>query len=146
MKKFKFTLQTVYNLALSTDKQQKMALKKIEDEIAMLNNELEEMKTAYLSSKERCQEEMQNGISSEDLAQYSIYFESQINAMITQKEKIIRAEEERERIIQARVKTRKEIKTLEKLRQTQYEEYMAEMQKQDELEVGDVVSFKLASK
>ncbi len=146
MKKFVFTLQTVYDLTTSTEKQQKMKIRQLEDEIIRLNKELEDMKEAYLSAKERCAEEMKQGLHSDKLAQYGIYFEDQINSMIAHKQKIVETEAEREKWMEARVETRRELKTLDKLREAQYEEYQAEQKREAEKEISDIVAFKASNK
>ncbi len=146
MKKFVFTLQTVYDMALSTEKQQKLQIKRLEDRLRQLNEELSRMKEQYLDVKERCAKEMERGMASEELAQYSLYFESLINRMIEHREQIARAEQEKEIWVQRRIQTRKEIQTYDKLRETQYEEYLHEVKREEEKEIGDLVSFQVASK
>lgn len=146
MKKFKFTLQSVYELSLSTEKQQQIQIKKLEDTLARLRYELEELKVAYLDGKDRLAEEMKKGLSSDKLSQYNVYFENLINTMISKKESILRVEEEREKWIQKIIETRKEIKTMEKLRDAQYEAYLFEERQESEKEIGDIVSFNVASK
>lgn len=146
MKRFTFTLQAVENLTLSTEKQQKTRIKQIEDYLSRLRIQLEQMKEAYLDAKERCAEEMKIGLSSEVLAQYSAYFESLIQSMIQQKEKILRSETELDEWLQKLVQTKQELKTLEKLKETQYEQYLLEEKQEAEKEIGDVVSFNVASK
>lgn len=146
MKKFKFTLQSVYELSLSTEKQQQIQIKKLEDTLARLRYELEELKVAYLDGKDRLAEEMKAGLTSDKLTQYNVYFENLINTMISKKESILRVEEEREKWIQKIIETRKEIKTMEKLRDAQYEAYLFEERQESEKEIGDIVSFNVASK
>ena len=63
-----------------------------------------------------------------------------------QKQSIALAEKEREKIIEALVAIRKEIKSLESLREKQYEEYLAEEKREQEQAIGDVVSYQVASK
>lgn len=146
MKKFAFTLQTVMDMTLSTEKQQKIQLRQLEEALRQLRIELERMKSDYLTAKERCAEEMQKGLSSEKLAQYNVYFESLIHAMIVQKDRILCREREREEMMNALVETRKELKTLEKLRDQQYEAYQVEVRMEEEKEIGDTVSFQVASR
>jgi flagellar export protein FliJ len=145
MKKFSFTLQSLFRVTLSMEKSQKVALKKIEDMIAGLKQELEHMKDAYFNSKQQCAKDMQKGVSGEMVAQHSLYFESLINAMIAQKDHIIQAEEEREKRLTELIKTRRKIQTLEKIRESQYFEYLEEVKREEEKEIGDLVSFQVIS-
>ncbi|MDR1620030.1 MAG: flagellar export protein FliJ [Clostridiales bacterium] len=146
MKRFTFSLQAVYNLALSTEKQRKTRLARVEAELIDLRAGLNRLKERYLDAKEECAAEMQKGLSSDRLQQYSIYFDSLFNAMVIQKEKIVIKEREREKCVRALIETRREIKTFEKLRETQYEEYLAEERKEAEKDIGDVVSYRVAAK
>lgn len=146
MKKFKFTLQSVYELSLSTEKQQKIRLRQLEDALAELRYQLEQLKTAYLDGKDRFAEEMKKGLTSDKLSQYNVYFENLINTMIATKERILRTEEEREQWMQKIIETRKEIKTMEKLRDAQYETYLFEERQEAEKEIGDIVSFNVSTK
>lgn len=146
MKRFVFTLQTVYDVALSTEKQQKVQIRRLEEQLRQLNEELNAMKEQYLDAKERCAKEMETGLASDRLAQYSLYFESLIARMVEHKEAIISTEKERERWMQMRIQTRREIRTYETLRDAQYEEYLLEMKREEEKEIGDLLSFQVSSK
>ena len=146
MKKFVFTLQTVYDLALSTQKQQKIQLKRIEDRLARLMADMGRMKASYLDAKDNVTQEMAHGLSGERLMQYNAYFEGLINTMVIQKENILQAEAEHDRWMAERIKTRREIKTLEKVRDAQYEAYRQQERLEDEKQIDDLVSYRAGVK
>ncbi|MDL2289336.1 flagellar export protein FliJ [Clostridia bacterium OttesenSCG-928-F22] len=144
MKKFVFSLQSVYDIVLSEEKQLKLRLKQLEDRLSWLNAELDRLKEAYLDGKEECAREMQKGMGTDKLAQYSHYFESLMNTMILQKDNIIRTEAEKAKVTEERIGVQKKIKTYEKVRERQWEEYRMEVKKEEENEIGDLVSYRAA--
>lgn len=146
MKKFVFTLQAVYGIALGNEKQQKALLKKAEEKLRALNAELMALYEAREEAHRRCALEMQQGTGATRLNQYSAYLESLEEAIEKKKQSIREAEKERERIIAALVEARKEVKTLENLKERQYEEYLEEVKREEEQAIGDVVSYQVAAK
>ncbi|HMM31341.1 MAG TPA: flagellar export protein FliJ [Clostridia bacterium] len=146
MKRFVFTLKAVYDIAVSNEKQQKNLLRKIEDRIRFLYGKLENMLSELSDSRARCASDVDAGTDALRLAQYARYFESREELIAAQKQSIALAEKEREKIVEALVAIRKEIKSLESLREKQYEEYLAEEKREQEQAIGDVVSYQVASK
>ena len=142
MKKFVFTLQSVYNVTQGEDKQLKMQLKNLEDRINYLQGELEKLKMQYLDSKEECAREMEEGMGAEKLSQYSHFFESLTNTMILTKDNILQAEQEKEVVIQKRVVVQRKLKTLDNIRDRQWEEYQQDLKREEENEIGDLVSYR----
>ncbi len=146
MKRFAFTLKAVYDIAVSNEKQQKNLLRKIEERIRFLYGKLESMLSELSDSRARCAMDVDAGTDALRMAQYARYFESREELIAAQKQSIALAEKEREKIIEALVAIRKEIKSLESLREKQYEEYLAEEKREQEQAIGDVVSYQVASK
>ncbi|MGI6175467.1 MAG: flagellar export protein FliJ [Christensenellales bacterium] len=146
MKKFVFTLQSLYGVTLSTEKQQKLQLKKTEARLVWLEEGLEKMKSEYLEYKVRCAKEMEEGISADELSQYNIYFDCLFNLMVEQKDHILRTEAERDRCRAALVKTRRKVQTLEKVKESQYEAYLQEIKIEQEKDMGDLVAYRAAAR
>lgn len=146
MKKFVFTLQAVYGVTLSEEKQQKLEIKRLEDLLARLRAERDEAQNAFMESKVRCACELEKGMPKDKLNQYSLYFESMINMLELLRENILRTEAERDQWIQKRIKTRNKLKTLEKIRDAQLEEYKIELRKEEDKDIGDLVSYQVAAK
>ncbi len=146
MKKFAFTLQAVYDIALSNEKHQKGLLTRIEDKLRSLREALEKMTQNLADSRARCASDINAGTDAVRLAQYSRYFESLEDLIAAQKQSIALAEKERNKIVDALVSIRKEIKSLENLRDRQYEEYLADVKREEEQAIGDVVSYQVTVK
>jgi flagellar export protein FliJ len=76
----------------------------------------------------------------------SYYFSDTNQAIRGQKEKIRVARVERDKARQDLVQTRKEIKTYDKLRDSQYQQYLMDQKIEEEKVMGDLVSFRAAAK
>lgn len=146
MKKFVFTLQAVQDIALADEKQKKALLRRIEERIRTLTAALEEMYERRKDAQVQCAKDVDEGTDALRLAQYARYLESLAELIEAQKQSIALAQKERDKVVEALVKTRKEIKSLENLRERQYEEYLAEVKREEEQAIGDVVSYQVASK
>lgn len=146
MKKFVFTLQAVQDIALADEKQQKALLRRIEERIRTLTAALEEMYERRKDAQAQCAKDVDEGTDALRLAQYARYLESLAELIEAQKQSIALAQKERDKVVEALVKTRKEIKSLENLRERQHEEYLAEVKREEEQAIGDVVSYQVASK
>lgn len=146
MKKFVFTLQAVQDIALADEKQKKALLRRIEERIRTLTAALEEMYERRKDAQAQCAKDVDEGTDALRLAQYARYLESLAELIEAQKQSIALAQKERDKVVEALVKTRKEIKSLENLRERQHEEYLAEVKREEEQAIGDVVSYQVASK
>ncbi|HWS28704.1 MAG TPA: flagellar export protein FliJ [Clostridia bacterium] len=146
MKKFVFTLQAVYDIALSNEKQQKNLLKRIEERLRSLRLALDRMLERKEEARIQCAKDVDEGTDAIRMAQYARYFESLDDMISAQKKAITAVEGEREKVVAALVEIRKEIKSLENLKEKQMEEYRDEVKREEEQAIGDVVSYQVASK
>lgn len=146
MKKFVFTLHAVYDIALSNEKQQKNLLRRIEDKLRALREALAGMLEQRKEARAQCARDVDEGTDALRLAQYARYFEGLEDRIAAQRRSIALAERERGKIVEALVGIRKEIKSLESLKEKQYEEYLAAVKREEEQAIGDVVSYQVASK
>ncbi|MEL7608598.1 MAG: flagellar FliJ family protein [Bacillota bacterium] len=146
MKKFVFTLQTLYDVTISEEKQLKLKMKKIEERLTALVNGQRELERRFSDAKTRSAKEMLQGVSSDRLVQYGRYFEYLTDAMRAQQKKIHQTENERARCLQEQIAIKKKIRTYEKLRKSQYEAYLQEAKLEAEKEIGDIVSYQTATK
>lgn len=146
MKKFTFTLQTLYDVTISEEKQLKLKMKKIEERLTALLNGQRELERRFSDSKTRASKEMLSGVTSDRLNQYSRYFEYLTEAMRAQQKKIQQAESERARCLQEQITIKKKLRTYEKLRKAQYDSYLQELKLEAEKEIGDIVSYQTAMK
>jgi len=146
MKKFKFTLQPVYNYKLTVEKLQKAELRKAQQALQELLDEEKRLIKAWDDNERSLEEALQSG---EDIAsalsEHDAYFRYLRDALIEIRKLIVKAEEV-VRLCQERlILTMKEIKTYLKLRDEQYQAWMKEVQAEDAKVMDDLVSFKVIS-
>ncbi len=143
MKKFAFTLQGVNDIALATEKQLKIEMQRIMERLRRVILEIENTQSELSALKARCLQLMRLGdMDSQTLVQYEHYFEKLEAALQVLKQTKMQIEREKEKCLQAQIENRKELKTLEKLREKQYEEYLSELRREEEKAIGDLVAFR----
>ena len=145
MKKFVFTMHSLWEITLSSEKQIKIRLKRIEQKLNELSKELDEMNQVHANTKMKYLSAVQKGTHPDTLTQYVRYFDKLNHLMDMQREKITKVEKDKQKCMEEQINIRKELKTLEKLRDNQYAEYLLEMKKEEEKIIGDLVSYKVAA-
>ncbi len=141
MKKFVFTLQSWYDMQLSIEKQQKLELKNIEAEMMRRHQELEQLNADFEKASGEYCTAVSKGVTAPCIKDYGQFFDSLKASMAAVQAEIVRLEREREQRMQKLVHTRKEIKLLDKLRESQYAEYQENVKKQHNKFVDDLVSY-----
>lgn len=145
MKKFKFTLQSVYDYKQTVEKQQKAAVARAEGELRLL----EEQEIRLIEDFARVGElrertlERRVGIIRE-LADFEGFFLSNREQRDEVAARIVRATEIRDNCREQLIETMKEIKGYEKLLENQLLAYKKELADEEEREISDIVSFKSA--
>ncbi len=142
MKKFSFTLQAVYDIALDMERQRKLEMQRIEARLQAIVKELIETKATLHNTKKECQQRMASGIDAPKLIQYDQYCDRLRATISILQQNKARVEREKEKCLLAQIENRREIKTLEKLREKQYEEYLLELRREEEKEIGDLVAYR----
>ena len=143
MKKFAFTLQAVEDITLATERQLKLEMQKIEERLRQTLRRIEETKAERAGAANRCALQMRtNGMDAETLVHYGHYLEKLDAILDVLYEEKARIELEKEKCLQRQIENRKELKTLEKLRKKQFEEYQAEQRREEEKTIGDLVSYR----
>lgn len=142
MKKFAFTLQAVYDIALDMERQRKLEMQRIEIRLQAVVRELIETKAALTNTKRECQQKLSHGIDAPNLIQYDQYCDSLRATISVLQQNKVNIEREKEKCLQAQIENRREIKTLEKLKDKQYEEYLLELRREEEKEIGDLVAYR----
>lgn len=146
MKQFVFTLQSLYDMKIKVEDQQKIQMKRIQDKQRGLIDELNVFKKTFDITKEKFNMRLNEGAQTDELAQYSQYF-TDINSLIMlQKENIAQVEKEKQKLLEAQIEIKKEIKMLNKLRENQYEEYLQEVKLEEEKIMGDIVCYNVITK
>ena len=144
MKKFKFTLQALYNYKLTVEKLQKAELKRAQQALQLLLDEEQRLLRAWVENERSLEEALQKGENvGAALTEHDAYFRYLRDALIEIRKKIIRAEEVVRQCQDRLILTMKEIKTYLKLRDEQYEAWTKEVQMEEAKEIDDLVSFKV---
>jgi len=144
MKKFKFTLQALYNYKLTVEKLQKAELKRAQQILQELLDEEERLLKAWDDNEISLEEALRNGENvATALSEHDAYFRYLRDALIEIRIRIVKAEEVVRECQERLILTMKEIKTYLKLRDEQYQVWMKEVQAEEAKEIDDLVSFKV---
>jgi len=146
MKKFKFTLQALYNYKQTVEKLQKADLRRAQLALKELLDEEERLLCAYADNERSLERALrENTDVSTALIEHDAYFRFLRDALIKLRERIVKAEEVVLKCQERLIITMKEIKTYNKLREEQYHRYLKEIQAEEDKEMGDLVSFNVIS-
>ena len=144
IKKFKFTLQALYNYKLTVEKLQKAELRRAQQALQELLDEEQRLKNAWLDNERSLEEALRKGENVGDaLIEHDAYFRFLRDALIAIRKQIIKAEEVVRQCQERLILTMKEIKTYLKLRDEQHQAWMKEVQAEEAKEMDDLVSFKV---
>jgi len=146
MKRFKFTLQALYNYKLTVEKLQKAELQKAQNALRELQDEEQRLLRAYADNERSQEEALKRGVDiAAELSKHDVYFRFLRDALIAIREMIVKAEEVVRKCQERLIITMKEIKTYLKLRDEQYQAYLKEVQTEEAKEIDDLVSFNVIS-
>ena len=146
MKKFKFTLQPLFNYKKTVEKMQKAELRKAQEALRELLDEERRLQQAYLDNELSLERALRENINvGQALSEHDAFFRFLRDALKELRERILKAEEIVRECQQRLIVTMKELKTYKKLRDEQYFSYLKEMQAEEEKEMGDLVSFNVIS-
>jgi len=146
MKKFKFTLQALYNYKLTVEKLQKAELKRAQQALQELVDEEERLLKAWDDNESSLEEALRKGENvATALSEHDAYFRYLRDALIEVRAKIVKAEEVVRECQERLILTMKELKTYLKLRDEQYQAYMKEVQAEEAKTMDDLVSFNVIS-
>jgi len=142
MKKFKFTLQAVYNYKLTVERLQKAELRRAQQALEELLNEEERLLKAYADNERSLEEALKKG---DDivaaLSEHDAYFRYLRDALIEIRKLIVKAEEVVRQCQERLILTMRELKTYLRLRDEQYQLYLKEVAAEEAKEMDDLVSF-----
>lgn len=144
MKRFKFTLQSLYNYKLTVEKLQKAELSKAQQALQLLLNEEQRLIQAYANTELSLEEALRKGENIvAALTEHDAYFRFLRDSLVEVRKKIVRAEEVVRKCQEKLIITMRELKTYDKLRDEQYAAYRLEVQAEEAKEMDDLVSFKV---
>ena len=146
MKKFVFTLQALFDYKITVEKQQKAELKKAQQALRELLDEEQRLLNAYAENERSLERALRENINvAAALSEHDAYFRFLRDALKELRVRIVRAEKIVSECQARLITTMKEIKTYNKLHDEQYQEYLKEVQSEEEKEIGDLVSFNVVS-
>ncbi len=146
MKRFEFSLQSLNDIALAVEEQLMLKMQKIREQLNAIQSAIEVTRKELSCIQQNCAEDLECGVCSDKLVSYSQYFEKLSDAIEILEEKRLKAEQEKQKCRKEQIENKKELKTYEKLRQRQYEEYLVELAREEEKNIGDFVSYQTSIK
>ena len=142
MKKFVFTLQSLYNYKLTVEKMQKAELRKAQIALKELLDEEQRLLRAFAENERSLEKALrENTDVINALIEHDAYFRFLRDAIIEVRQRIVKAEEVVRKCQERLIITMKELKTYVKLRDEQYQEYLKEVQIEEDKNMGDLISF-----
>jgi len=142
MKKFKFSLQSLFNYKQTVERLQKAELKKAQQALRELLDEERRLEQAYIDNERSLERALRKNVDVVSaLSEHDAYFRFLRDALKELRERIVRAEEIVAKCMEKLIVTMKEIKTYVKLRDEQFMQYLKEVQAEEDKEIGDLVSF-----
>ena len=146
MKRFVFSLASVFEYKQTEKKLQKADLSNAQAALRALRDEERRLEQAYINNSKTLEEALRSNTGVADaLVQHDAYFRYLRDAREVLAAKIIKAEEHVEQCQSLLITTMRELKTYENLRDEQYLEYLKEVQAEEEKNMGDLVSFNIIS-
>jgi len=146
MKKFKFTLQPLFNYKLTIEKLQKAELRKAQQALRELLDEERRLEQAYADNERSLERALIENVDvATALTEHDAYFRYLRDALKEIRERIVIAEELVRKCQEVLIITMKELKTYKKLRDEQFRVYLKEIQAEEDKEMGDLVSFSVIS-
>ena len=146
MKKFVFSLQSLFKYKQTVEKQQKAELSAAQQALRALRDEEQRLMDAYAENERSLENALRDNVNiMSALSEHDAFFRYLRETLIELRVRIAKAEKVVS-VCQARlIATMREIKTYNKLRAEQYQEYLKEVQSEEEKEIGDLVSFNTIS-
>ena len=142
MKKFKFSLQSLFNYKQTVERLQKAELKKAQQALRELLDEERRLEQAYIDNERSLERALRKNVDVVSaLSEHDAYFRFLRDALKELRERIVKAEEIVAKCMEKLIVTMKEIKTYVKLRDEQFMQYLKEVQAEEDKEIGDLVSF-----
>ena len=142
MKKFVFTLQALFDYKITVEKQQKAELRTAQQTLRELLDEEQRLLEAYAENERSLENALRENIDIvAALAEHDAFFRFLRDALKELRERIVKAEQVVSECQARLIITMREIKTYNKLRAEQYQEYLKEIQTEEEKEIGDLVSY-----
>ena len=144
MKKFIFRLESVLSLKRSIEQQTKNEMAQIETEIHKIKNDIIIVKKEFQKKNEELRKRLKEGENATVIFNFSTYFSALKEKRNSLEHTLIYTERKREEIRKRLFKVVTERKTVEKLREKQYSEYLYDLNIEQAKEVDNYLSSRLA--
>jgi len=146
LKKFKFSLQPLFEYKQTLERIQKADLKRAQQHLKELREEERRILQAIADNEKSLKLALRRGENvGAALVEHDAYFRYLRDSLKELRLRIVKAEKVRDECQDKLVLTMREIKTYKKLRDEQYQVYLKEVQSEEDKEIGDLVSFKTIS-
>lgn len=141
MKKFVFTLHALLHVRRLLEKQERHHMLQLTREIHELEDERSRMSDSRDGAARALSGRMGKGVTVTEAQQVAGYLVRMTEELKVQDERIRSANVELEQCRARLVEVLKDINMLEKVREKQYQQYLADVQKEEDKLIGDFVSF-----
>ena len=144
MKRFSFRLQKLLDIKKILEKDQRAALGEAQRKLKKKQDELNALLDEHRALEDKWRDNLKEVLSADKLAMYTNYFTYLRNSEMEKAAEIIKL---RQRVSECQailVKTLNEIKVLDKLYLSDYEEYLQEVKCEEEKDIGDLISYRTA--
>ena len=145
MKRFVFKLQTLLNIKLALEKEQKAKLMECDALLNRLNGELMALENAFEQMRQAFKQKSEAGMPVSEAQSFERGFEHSKDARAQKKDEIAAAEMERLQVRLQLVEIMREIKIFENLREKQYEAYLKEVKLEEDKLIGDILSYQITT-
>lgn len=143
MKKFVFTLQKLYDVKEIEEDQKRSELKELGKKLDSIMERLSQLHETYESQKEKYARDCKKGVSAFELQRYGDYFKFLNEEIVLHKHMKAECEAAIDVCRQEILRLINEKKVLDRMREEQYEAYMAELAKHTEREIEDFMQGRL---
>ena len=146
MKKFEFSLQSVFEYKQTVEKDQKAELSRAEAVLRELREREQALDEAFRRNSEEQDAVLERGVDIvSELEKFAAFFRHVREEKEILRVKIENAEEVKARCQARLIVTMRELKTYRKLRDEQYARYLKDVETEEEKEMNDHVSFTSAT-
>ncbi|MDL2252724.1 flagellar FliJ family protein [Ruminococcaceae bacterium OttesenSCG-928-I18] len=142
MRRFAFTLEKMLNYKSSLYERERNELGRLRRERVELEQKLEAVQQQLHEKEVEFQQKAAHGVRMEEVQRIAYFRENSEKLVIALKEQIAAKEIEIEKQLAIVIQLDKDVKGLEKLKEKQWEEYVAESNREEKERILELVSFK----
>ncbi len=141
MRKFVFTLHALLHVKELLEKQERHRMLELTRALSDLQDERARMEHCRDSAARALSQKMGGGVTVTEAQQFAGYLRRMTDELRSQDGRIAQAQQQLEECRARLVEVLKDINMLQKVKEKQYQQYLAEAQLEDDKLIGDFVSF-----